>query len=112
LRALKLKALLAMTNATGQKAQADDAVTNDHDCRKNGVARQPGGVGPTGNHHGDDERNFNNGDSQGKHECPEWLTDTMRDDFGMVNCRKNGGEQCEGFSCDEWKTGSKDCVDT
>jgi hypothetical protein len=28
---LKLKALLAMANATSQKAQADDAVTNDHD---------------------------------------------------------------------------------
>jgi hypothetical protein len=36
----------------------------------------------------------------------------MRDDFGMVNRRKNGGDQNEGFSRDEWKTGSKGCVDS
>ena len=109
---MKLKSLLAMANTTGQKAQADDAVTNDHDCGKNSVARQPSSFGPTGNHHGDDEGHLNNRDSQGKYQCPEWLTDTMRNDFGMIDCRKNGGDQNEGFSCDEWKTGSKGCVDT
>ena len=101
-----------MANTTGQKAQADDAVTNDHDCGKNSVARQPSSFGPTTNHHGDDKGRLNNRDSQGKYECPEWLTDTMRNDFGMVDCRTDGGDQNEGFSCDEWKTGSKGCVDT
>ena len=110
--ALKLKALLAMANTTSQKAQTDDSVTNDHDCRKNSVARQPSSFGSTGNHHGDDEGYLNNGDRQGKHECTEWLTDTMRDDFGMVDCRKNGSDQGEGFNNDEWKPGAKGCVDT
>jgi hypothetical protein len=36
----------------------------------------------------------------------------MRDDFGMVNSRKNGGEQNEGFGCCKWKAGAKDCVDS
>jgi hypothetical protein len=36
LRALKLKALLAMANATGEQAYTDDAVANSHDCGKTG----------------------------------------------------------------------------
>ena len=101
-----------MTNATGEKAYTDDAVANNHDCGKNSVARQPSGVGPTSNHHGDDERHLNNGDSQGKHECPEWFTDTMSDDLGMVDCRKNGGDQSEGFGYGKWNARAEGYVDT
>jgi hypothetical protein len=55
---------------------------------------------------------LNNGHSQGKYECPEWLTDTMRNYFGMVDCRKNGGDQRESFGCGKWNAGARDCVDT
>jgi hypothetical protein len=111
LRALKLKALLAMAKATGENAQADDAVANNHDCGKNSVACQPSGVGPTGNHHGDYKRHLNNGDSQGEYERPEWLTETVRNYFGMVDCRKNGGDQSEGFGCGKWNARAKGYVD-
>src|ERR1700759_2060832 len=101
-----------MPDATGQKAQANDAVTNDHDSDKNSGARHPSSFRPAGNHHGDDEGHFNDGDSQGKYKRPEWFTDTMRDDLGMVDRGKNGGDQNEGFSCGKWETGPKGCVDT
>jgi hypothetical protein len=81
-----------MANASGEKAYANDPVANNHDCGKDGVARQPNSLRPTGNHHGDDKRHLNNGDSEGQDECPEWLPDTMRDDFGMVDRRKNSGD--------------------
>ena len=45
-------------------------------------------------------------------EGAEGLADTMRDDFGMVDCRKNGGDQSEGLGCGQWNAGAKDCVDT
>jgi hypothetical protein len=36
----------------------------------------------------------------------------MRDDLSMVDCRKNGGEQREGFGGGKWNAGAKGCVDT
>jgi hypothetical protein len=36
----------------------------------------------------------------------------MRDDFGMVNSGKNGGEQNEGFGYCKRKAWAKDCVDS
>jgi hypothetical protein len=35
----------------------------------------------------------------------------MRDDFGMVDGRKNGGDQSEGFDCGKWNARAKGYVD-
>jgi hypothetical protein len=35
----------------------------------------------------------------------------MRNDFGMVDCRKNGGNQSEGFGCGKWNARAEGCVD-
>src|SRR5579872_6040127 len=101
-----------MTNATGEKAHAYDAVANNHDCGKNSIASQHNGIGPTGDHHRHDERHLNDGDSQRKYECPEWLANTMGDNFGMIDSRKNRGEQSEGFCCGEWNAGAERCVES
>jgi len=36
----------------------------------------------------------------------------MRDNFGMVDRRKNGGDQSEGFHRGERGAGIQDCVNT
>jgi hypothetical protein len=35
----------------------------------------------------------------------------MSNDFRMVDCRKDGGDQSERFGCDKWNAGAEGCVD-
>ena len=86
-----------MACAAPQQTKADDAVTHDHHCGKDRIACQVCLFHRSRDHHGDDQRDLNNGDGNRQHNRAEWLANTMRNHFGMVHGGKNGGD--ERYSC-------------
>ena len=91
--ALQLEVLLVMAGAADQQAKPDDSVANQHDRRKDRVARKSSFVVRMGDHDGNDQRHLDDGDRDRQDQCAERLADAMRHDLGMVDGGKNSGDQ-------------------
>jgi len=86
-----------MAQATSEKADTDNAITNNHDGGEKGIPGQPGCFRPAGNHHRDDECYFNGCDRESQHQCAEGFADTKCDHLSMIDSGKNRGDQNKNF---------------
>ena len=93
---MNLKALLVVTCATPEQAQADDAIAYNHNRGEHCVARQTRLLRWRANHDGDDQRDLNGCDGDGEYKCPEWFTGSKGDHLSVINGSENGCD--EGYS--------------
>jgi hypothetical protein len=82
-----------VAQAAEQQAHAHHAVADDHDRGVDGVARHAGGVGATGQHHGQHQRHLDHRDGQRQHQRTERLTHFVCDHLGVVHRADNGAHQ-------------------
>ena len=80
-------------NAASEQTKADNAVADDHDRCKHRIARQALRPFATGEHHRNDQGNFNNGDRQRQHQRTEGFADAMSNNFGVINGDQHGANQ-------------------
>jgi hypothetical protein len=87
---MNLKALLVVTCATPEQAQADDAIAYNHNRGEHCVARQTCLFRWRANHDGDDQRDLNGCDGDGEYKCPEWFAGSKGDHLSVINGSENG----------------------
>jgi len=94
--ALDAEELLAVAQPAHQHADAHDPVADDHDRRKDRVARQRGFVRATAQHHREDQGHLDDGDRHRQHQGAERLTQAVGHDLGVVHGGDHRADQCQG----------------
>ena len=86
------EALLAVSQAAQDQAEADHAVAYHHDDREHGLARQ---TRPTfaRQHDRKDQGNFDHSDGDRENQRAVGLAGAVRDDVGVVDCGEHDGHQ-------------------
>jgi hypothetical protein len=87
-----LNILLAVAQAAGHDADADQTVADDHHHREHCIARQ-GGHRFIAKHDGRDQRDLDDCDGQGQQQRAVGFADPRGDHLGMVDGREHGTEQ-------------------
>ena len=90
---LHLKALLMMADAARQQAEPDDAVADQHHGGEGGVARERRGFGSAGQHHGDDQSDFDHRYGEREDQRAERLPEPVRHDLGVIDGSEYRGDQ-------------------
>jgi len=76
-----------------EQAQADDAITYDHNGGENCVAGQTCLFRRSSNHDGDDQSDLNDCDGDSEDKCAERLAGSMGDYLGVINGRENSSDK-------------------
>ena len=79
-----------------ENADSDHAVDDDHDRRKDRVARERGFVGAAGQHHRQDEGHLDHRDRDREHERAVGLAHAMRHHLGVVHGGNDRGHERNG----------------
>ena len=85
--------LLAVFPAANQQAQAQNAVENQHNRRKNGVAGNIGGILAAGHHQRNNQRHFDNGDGHRQNNRAERFAHFVCHHFGVIHRREHAAGQ-------------------
>ena len=91
--AVEAKTLFPVAAGTDQQTSANNAIQNDHDRCKHGIACQTMGRFTAAEHERDNQRHLDQGHCQRQYQRTEWLTNLVRDHFSVVHRRQHAGHQ-------------------
>ena len=82
-----------VANRAGQQADADDAVADDHHRRKHRVTGKGIDAGAVGQHHGYDQRDFDDRHRHRQNQRAEGFAQAVGNDFSVEDGNQDAGDQ-------------------